>query len=117
FLYPWRFATPLGWGHQELGELPFFCRSAFLRPKNTARLSGEGAHSRHNCLVVGKPAVPVNLSELGEDVAHIIQRVGTVRVARDLNSLPGSRRNGIGSKIRFLRVLYPTVYLVHRIPG
>src|SRR5207249_4330394 len=40
-------------------------------------------------LVVGKRAVAVQLLEVGVDLADVVERVGPLRVARDLRHLPG----------------------------
>jgi hypothetical protein len=44
--------------------------------------------------VVGVVAVAVQFLEIGEHLVHVVQRVGALRVARDLRHLPG-RQAGV----------------------
>ncbi|ODV09808.1 MAG: hypothetical protein ABT20_09930 [Rubrivivax sp. SCN 70-15] len=39
-------------------------------------------------MIVGKGAITVQFFEIGEQVLHVIERVGTLRVARQLGNLP-----------------------------
>jgi hypothetical protein len=54
-----------------------------------AGLAVEAGQATHDAQVVRKVAVAVQFLEMGEDVAHIVQRVGPVRVAGNLGDLPG----------------------------
>ena len=53
-----------------------------------AGLAIEARKAAHDRQVIGKRAVAVQFLEVGEDLADVVERVGPLRVARDLRDLP-----------------------------
>jgi len=76
----------------------------------------EPAQAADDRLVVGKGAVAVQFMEIGEDRVHIVHRVGTLRMARDLRHLPRSQL-GIDVLGELLALLVQAVDLFGDVDG
>ena len=82
-------AVALGARHAEVAQRALLGVAALLVADDHAGHAIEARQPAHDGLVVGKVPVPVHLDEVGEAVAHIVQRVGALGMARDLGDLPG----------------------------
>jgi hypothetical protein len=84
-----RLAVALGPAHAEVARRALLGVAALLVAQHHAGLAVEARQPAHDGQVVGKVAVAVQFLEVGEDLVDVVQRVGPLRVARDLRHLPG----------------------------
>jgi len=70
--------------------------AAALVAQHHAGLAVEAREAADDGEVVREGAVAVQLLEVGEDVVDVVERVGPLRVARDLRHLPGRKRRPQG---------------------
>ena len=85
---PHRLAIALGARHAEVADDLFLGVAPLLVADDNAGLAVEAREATDDRLVVGVAAVAVQLFEIGEDQLGIIERVRTLRMARDLGNLP-----------------------------
>jgi hypothetical protein len=64
--------------------------AALLVADHHHRLAVEPGQPADDGRIVGVMPVAVQLLEVGEDGADVVQRVGPLRMARDLRDLPGA---------------------------
>jgi len=109
-------AVTLGLGHAEVAQPALFGVAAFLVTQQHAGLAVESSQAAHDGQIIGKVAVAVQLNEVGENLPHDVQGVGTVLVSGDLGDLP--RRevavNVFGQLHAFGRQLVDLVGDIHR---
>ena len=85
---PQRLAIPLGARHAEASHHIFFGGATFLVAEDQHRLAVEAGEAADQRRVVGEGAIAVQLDPVGEELLHVVERVGPVRVARELDDLP-----------------------------
>jgi len=66
--------------------------AALLVPDHADRLPVVVGKARHDGVIVGEAAIAVHLDEIGEHHPHVVEHVGTVRVAGHLHALPRRER-------------------------
>jgi hypothetical protein len=91
---PERLAVALGPRHAEVAQRPLLGVAPLLVAEHHARLAVEAGQAADDRLVVGEGAVAVQLLVVGEDLGDVVERVGPLRMARDLRHLP-RRQAGI----------------------
>ena len=65
----------------------------FHSAENLAKsISIEAGEAGHDRLVVAEGPVPVQLVQVGEDPVEVVERVRSLRMARELRDLPGLER-------------------------
>src|SRR6184192_1223696 len=70
--------------------MDFFLRvTAFLMADDHARLAVEARESADDRRIVGIDAIAVQLAKVAEQRIDVIERVGPLRMTRDLRDLPG----------------------------
>ena len=89
----------------EIPEDVFLGVASFLRSDHHDRLSVQLGKTAHNRRVVGKSPVSVKFQKIGEYAFDIVKSVRTVRVTRQLNSLPG-REIRINGGLGFVNPLF-----------
>ena len=85
--------------------------AALLVAQHHAGLAVEARQAADDGQVVGEVAVAVQFLEVGEDLVDVVQRVGPLRVARDLRHLPG-RQAGVDVLGELLALLAQALDLV-----
>jgi len=78
--------------------------AAFLLADDHAGLAIESRQATDDRQVVCIRPVTVQFHEVGEQIGHVVERVGALRVARDLRHLPGCqvRVDVLGQLLAFL---------------
>jgi len=84
-----RLAVALGPRHAEVAQDLFFRIPALLVPDHHAGLALEAREPADDRRVVAEHAIAVQLLEAREHHADEVERVGALRMARDLRDLPG----------------------------
>ena len=68
-------------------------------------------HAADHRGIVAKTAVAVNLAEVGKDALNVVQRIGTLGMARQFGALPGRQLAGhlpaqrVHALVQFLQLL------------
>jgi hypothetical protein len=83
-----RFSIAFGTRHAEVAQAAFLGVAALLMAEHHAGLSVEAGQTADDRLVVRESAVAVQFLEVGEDLGHVVERVGALRMTRDLGHLP-----------------------------
>ncbi|CUJ22821.1 Uncharacterised protein [Achromobacter sp. 2789STDY5608633] len=102
--------------HAEVARGALLGVAALLVADHHAGRAVEARQAAHDGLVVGVHAVAVQFVEVGEDFAHVVQRVGTLGVAGDQRRLP-RRELGVdflGQRLALLLQTSDLVGDVHR---
>ncbi len=81
-------AVALGLAHAEVAHGALFGVAALLLAQHHAGVAIETRQAAHDRQVVRIVAVAVQFNEVGEDVAHVVERVGALGVAGNLGDLP-----------------------------
>src|SRR5262249_36633379 len=98
-------------------KIPLFAlpgRAAFLVAYDDAMLSVEARESRYDGRIIRESTISVDFGEPAEDQVYIVQRIGPVFVARQLDPFPRAERSRVPGQIRCLRFLDAPVQLLHR---
>ena len=74
--------------HAKVSIHPLFRVARFLVAHNDDFLAVKASHPANNRRIVAEAAIPVNLAPIGKNALDIIQRVGTLRMARQFRALP-----------------------------
>jgi hypothetical protein len=111
-----RLAVAFRFRHAEVAHRALFGVAALLVADDHAGLAVEAREAADDRLVVGEGAVAVQLMEVGEDIVHVIHRVRTLRVARDLRHLPW-RQLGVDVFRELLALLGQAVDLFRNVDG
>ncbi len=86
-----RLPVPLGFGLPEIAGHALLGVAAFLMTHDQHGPAMETRETRNNRGIVAKRAVPVKFGKIGEQQADEIQGVRTLRMPRQLRSLPGAQ--------------------------
>ena len=86
-----RLAVALGLAHAKVAHGAFFGVAALLVAHHHAGVAVEAGQATYDGEVVRIVAVTVQFHKVSEDVAHVVERVGTLGVAGNLGDLPGAQ--------------------------
>ncbi len=99
-----RLAITFGTRHTEIAVLAFLGVAAFLVADDHHALAVETGQTTNDGRIIRIIAVAMQLFEIGKQMLDVIQRIGALRVARNLRNLPG-RELGVdilGQRLAFL---------------
>ena len=111
-----RLAVAFRLRHAEVAHCAFFGVAALLVADDHAGLAVEARQAADDRQVVRIRAVAVQFVEVGEDLVHVVHRVWTLRVARDLRNLPW-RELGVDVFGQLLALLGQAVDLFRDVDG
>ena len=85
---PQRLAIPFRMRHAEVAIHALLGIACLLLADDDNFVAVEARHARNDRWVVGKSAIAVNLAPVGENAFDVIERVGALRMPRQLSLLP-----------------------------
>ena len=88
-----RLSVALGVRHAEIAHRPFGCRPPLLLSDDHDRPMIEGGRAADDGMVVTEEPVAVQLEEVAEDRVDVIEGIGAVGMAGELDLLPGRSRD------------------------